>query len=112
MSKFWHHFITDGGRQCVDAYLGIHGRRVQVAAMRAGLPGTHAVEVRSVVPLSPAEEAGILEGDLLIELAGKATRSVDDLHDLLAELPAGVLLPVRLVRRGQNLERWVALTQA
>ncbi len=100
MSRFWQHFITTGGREGGDAYFGVHGRRVRTG-----------VEVRQVAPGSPAEDAGILEGDILLGLAGRRTRGVDELHDFLAELPAGVPLAVRLRRRGRCLERWVSLSR-
>jgi S1-C subfamily serine protease len=103
MSHFWRHFISNGDPASQDAYLGVYGRRVRMP--RTG------VEVRRVVPGSPAERAGILEGDILLVLAGRPTRGVDELHDFLAELPAEVPLPVRFLRRGRCLERWVSLSR-
>jgi serine protease Do len=61
-----------------------------------GLPELDGVLVRGVEGGSPAEAAGILEGDLLIAAGGKPTPDIDDLHDVLGE--TGLPLEVTLVR--------------
>jgi len=47
--------------------------------------------VLEVVPNSPAENASLLIGDLLVSVNGRGLRSVDDLGDALDESPGGVL---------------------
>jgi serine protease Do len=49
-----------------------------------GLPDRDGVLIRGVEPGSPAEAAGILEGDLVVAVGGIATPDVDELHDVLA----------------------------
>jgi serine protease Do len=61
-----------------------------------GLPDRDGVLVRGVEGGSPAEAAGIAEGDLLVAAGGQAVADVDDLHDALRE--AGFPLEVTLVR--------------
>ncbi len=56
--------------------------------------------VRGVEAGSPAEAAGILEGDLLVAAGGKPIPDIDDLHDLLGE--AGLPLEVTLVRGSEE----------
>jgi S1-C subfamily serine protease len=51
-----------------------------------GLPERDGVLVREVEEAGPAERAGIQEGDLLVEAAGRALRGPDDLYEALAEL--------------------------
>jgi S1-C subfamily serine protease len=61
-----------------------------------GLPDRDGVLVRDVEPGSPAEAAGIREGDLLVAAGGRTITGVDDLHDALAG--SGFPLEVTLVR--------------
>ena len=61
-----------------------------------GLPERDGVLVRGVEDGSPAEAAGIAEGDLLVAAGGKPVGDVDDLHEILRD--AGFPLEVTLVR--------------
>jgi len=61
-----------------------------------GLPAREGLLVRGVEDDSLASKAGILEGDLIVEVAGQAVSEVDALYELLGkvELP----FEVKLVR--------------
>ena len=50
-----------------------------------GLPERDGVLVREVETGSPADRAGIAQGDLVVAVAGKPTPDIDDLHAALAE---------------------------
>jgi S1-C subfamily serine protease len=94
----------------VRGYLGLHGRNVPLAEgvlRRWELTQKSAVEVVAVEPDGPADQAGILEGDVLISLGERPTASVDDLHKLLTELPVGVPASLLLLRGERRLERLV-----
>ncbi len=56
---------------------------------------------------SPAEAAGIAEGDLLVAAGGRVVADVDDLHDALRE--TGFPLEVTLVRGTEERTVTVAL---
>ncbi|HEY3335574.1 MAG TPA: S1C family serine protease [Candidatus Limnocylindrales bacterium] len=71
-----------------------------------GLPDRDGVLVRGVEEGSPAEAAGIAEGDLLVTAAGKPVTDVDALHELLRD--AGFPLELVLVRGAE--ERSVTVT--
>jgi serine protease Do len=71
-----------------------------------GLPELDGVLVRGVEEGSPAEAAGIAEGDLLVTAAGKPVTDVDTLHELLRD--AGFPLELVLVRGTE--ERAVTVT--
>ncbi|OGO57925.1 MAG: hypothetical protein A2V85_00740 [Chloroflexi bacterium RBG_16_72_14] len=71
-----------------------------------GLPERDGVLVRSVEPGSPAEGAGIREGDLVIAAGGRPVADVDDLHEALGE--AGFPLEVTLVRGADEVVITVA----
>jgi S1-C subfamily serine protease len=94
----------------VHGYLGIHGRGVPIPralARRYELLQEQGVEILSVEPDGPADQAGVLEEDIVVSLAEKPTASVDDLHKLLMQLPVGVPAPIVMLRGERRLERWV-----
>jgi len=61
-----------------------------------------AVEVLSVVPNSPASQAGIRKGDLIVTINGTEVSNADHLHRFLSEWPIGKPLTITLLR-GQDL---------
>lgn len=62
------------------------------------------VFVISVEKNSPAERAGIYEGDIIISLKGKPVSGIDDLHKMLTESEVGVALPIMILRRTEIKE--------
>ena len=66
-----------------------------------GLAEVDGVLVRGVEEDSPADLAGIRQGDLIVALGGTPTPDVDDLHDALAK--AAFPFEVSLVRGAQEL---------
>jgi S1-C subfamily serine protease len=94
----------------VRGYLGVHVRGVPIPPplLRLyNLNQTHGVEVQAVEPGSPAEQAGILEEDVIVSLGEQPTASVDDLHKLLTQLPVGIPAAVVVLRGDRRLERFV-----
>jgi S1-C subfamily serine protease len=87
------------------AYLGIAGGpRPLPPRTRAELDMQSAVEVVSVVEGSPADSAGLRPEDLLVELDGTRTASVDDVQRLMVEELIGRAVTARVVRQGNLLE--------
>jgi serine protease Do len=70
-------------------------RRMQRAV---GLPERDGLLVREVEGGSPAEAAGIAEGDLLAAAAGRPLAEADDLYEALAELGSSAVLELTVVR--------------
>src|SRR5204863_1161548 len=67
----------------VRGYLGLHGRNVPIPrglARRFAFQQAGGVEVVAVETGSPADQAGILEGDVIVSLGEQPTTSIDDLH--------------------------------
>src|SRR5438445_1580211 len=94
----------------VRGYLGVHGRSVPLArglARKFELTQTHGVEILSIESGGPADQAGILEGDIVISLAEQPTTSIDDMHKLLMQMPVGVPAPIVMLRGERQLERRV-----
>jgi S1-C subfamily serine protease len=89
------------------AYLGIGGQHVRLhpRILRThGLESTDALMVIHVEPASPADAAGLREGDIVVALDGHAISTVDDMHRLLSEARIGVRSRLALLRRGQRIE--------
>jgi serine protease Do len=63
-----------------------------------GLPVRDGVLVRGVEAGSPAAEAGLAEGDLLVAAGDRAIASVDDLHDVLDAATGETELSLTVVR--------------
>jgi S1-C subfamily serine protease len=94
----------------VHGYLGLHARNVpltQAQARKYGLTQKTAVEALTVEPDGPADQAGILEEDLIVSLGEQPTPGVDDLHKLLTQLPVGIPTEVVVLRGERRLSRLV-----
>jgi serine protease Do len=66
-------------------------RRMRAAV---GLPEREGLLVRGVEAGSPAERAGLQQGDLLVAAAGHPLRGYDDLFDALERAPGSIALAV------------------
>ena len=73
-----------------------------------GLADRDGILVRGVEEGSPAEAAGIREGDLIVAAAGAPVTDPDDLHSALAKAVGGVL-ELGLVRGSEDLTATVDL---
>jgi len=110
MSRFWHHFISNGQGSVVCDRLGIQGHEVPLfptVARRHGLTQGSGVEVWRIEPGSRAEKAGILDDDILLRLAEQPVSSMEQLGTLVRQLRGQV--PVDLLRGEVRLERWIRL---
>jgi S1-C subfamily serine protease len=88
-------------------WLGIGCQNVTLQRRRVrefGLTAATAPLVLHVEQDSPAEAAGLVEGDILVGLDGQALRGVDDLHRLLTEGRIGSAASLTLLRRGERRE--------
>ena len=69
------------------------------------------VRVASVEPGSPAEKAGLEEGDVIVSYDGMAVAGIDDVHRLLTETRVGQEVPIVVLRRGEMLVRPIVATE-
>jgi len=60
-----------------------------------------------VVPGSPAEKAGIEQGDVIVEFDGKEVASSKDLPLIVSSTPVGKSVTIKLSRNGKVLDRQV-----
>lgn len=88
-------------------YLGVGTQPVkltQASMAKLNLSSDRALLVVSLAPNGPAEQAGMLIGDVLVELDGKRCSDMDDLHAALGSAGIGQPLKVALIRGGERSE--------
>ncbi|MEI1280037.1 trypsin-like peptidase domain-containing protein [Leptospira venezuelensis] len=93
--------ITNGSVK--RGYLGIAGQNQKIPTVTKTLNkigSESGILVLSLEPRSPADRAGIRNGDLIINLDDKEIHTIDDLHKILDETSIGRKLGIRLLRDG------------
>ena len=91
--------VKDG--EVTRGWLGIEPTPVTPEVAKAlALAKAEGVVIRGMQPGGPAERAGMKELDVVLEIAGKTTRSVPQLLARIAELPPGSVAKVRVARAG------------
>jgi S1-C subfamily serine protease len=98
--RIMHALMTAGRFQ--RAYLGIAGGgRPLPPRVAAAVGRDHGVEVMQVVPGSPAANAGIRSGDLILELDGAPIADARDLQRLMVGDVIGRSVPAAVWRDGE-----------
>lgn len=93
-------FGFEGG----DGYLGVSLRDVTADDVRAlYLPREVGVLIQRVEPQSPAQEAGLQEGDVILEYAGIPALSALQFRRLVSETPPGRNVEMKVWRAGGSL---------
>lgn len=88
-------------------YLGIGAQSVLLPAKWLNaleLPSKGGIQIQSVEPGSPAAQAGIVAGDIIVQFEGKPIDSIDALHKGLDEKTIGQAVALWILRNG-NLQR-------
>ena len=91
-----------------QAFLGVNTTDVttESAAMleRFGIEVEEGAFVRSTVPDSGADDAGVVAGDVIIEVNGTPTPDSASVGDVIRELDPGDVVTITLVRAGETIE--------
>jgi len=93
-----------GGGRVTRGYLGV---AMQAVHLPESLRGAHALQQRDGVIVidvaagGPAERGGMLIGDVLLALDGRAVEDSDDVQRALGTQSVGASLPVRVLRGGE-----------
>jgi S1-C subfamily serine protease len=88
------------------SYVGVAGQNVPLprrVVHHYNLPVETGLLVVSIEPGSPAERAGLQDGDVIVSFAGRDVAGIDDLHRLLTDERVGVATPLVVLRRTQRL---------
>ncbi|MGZ3497883.1 MAG: S1C family serine protease [Vulcanimicrobiaceae bacterium] len=96
-------------------YLGIAGQDIELPvhlARRHELLDRHGLLVVSVEPGSPAETAGLREGDVIVQFEGSQLRGIDDLHKRLTLIDLQRPYKLGVVRKSERVETLVLPIEA
>lgn len=98
------------GGKLKRAYLGISTQRVALPSAFAQESGQESgLLVSGIEPGSPAEQAGVFVGDILIALAGATIEGTEDLQDELTPERVGTQAPARVLRGGSPTELTITI---
>lgn len=89
------------------SYIGLGGQNVPLHRRFVRffhLPVESGVLVVSVEKNSPAQRAGLSEGDIIIGFDDQPVVGIDDLHKMLTEEKVGVRAKLTILRRSEKLE--------
>jgi S1-C subfamily serine protease len=89
------------------AYIGVEAQTVPLHRRIVrfyDLPKETGVIVLAPADNSPAQKAGLGEGDVIIAFGGQPVAGVDDLHRLLTDTQVGLRNTITILRRSERLE--------
>jgi|GEM_PF-1114062 len=87
-----------------NGFLGVYlGPLTSEMAKDKGFEGKAGVYVTGVVDESPAEKAGIKDGDIITKAGGKQVEDSDELEEVIESTGAGNPLPVTVFRNGTEI---------
>jgi serine protease DegQ len=94
-------------------YLGIGTQEVALPEpVKAKAKQDTGLLIVAVEPQSPADKAGLMQGDTLVALNGTTTSSLEDLYSGLRKAKVGATQTVRVVRAGELKELQVTVGEA
>jgi serine protease Do len=101
--------IDDG--EVDRGYIGVSISSVkdEIMAQGLGLDEVYGVVVGSILEGSAAEDAGIQEGDVLLELEGNKLYSSSELQSRIAQNKAGDEVDLLILRNGEKINKTVVL---
>ena len=103
--------MLEHGRPKVG-FLGVSGQAVALPEKQRGDTGRdRGLLVLAVTPGGPADAAGLLIGNVIVEFDRQPIRSTDDLLALLTVDRVGRAVPVRVLRGGEVRELTVTVAE-
>jgi len=88
------------------AYIGVAGQNVPVHRRLVRfhrLPLETGILVASVEPNSPAQRAGLRDGDIIVAFADQPVPDIDALHRLMTDVQVGIESPLTVLRHTDRL---------
>jgi serine protease DegS len=110
-SKVMDKLIRDG--RVIRGYIGIEGSEVKPLKTNTPKKGKviQGIIVGAVNINGPAAKAGILPGDVIIEVNNKPALTAIETMDQIAELQPGAQIPILILRGDKTLERQATVAE-
>src|SRR5579884_2242738 len=95
--------LREHGR-VIRGWLGVEVQEVTPGLAQAfGLPNTRGALVAQVEKNTPAAQAGLKRGDIIVKFNGEPVRNEHDLPEMVAQAPIGGTVPIEVIRNGKQL---------
>jgi S1-C subfamily serine protease len=89
----------------IRPWLGVSGLTVsREVASYYGLPIDKGILVTRVIPGSPADKAGVVSGDIVLQFAGKTMNTIEGMVEEIQKRKAGEKVEILILR---NSKRWI-----
>jgi S1-C subfamily serine protease len=99
--KIGEQLLANG--EVVRGYLGVLPQELtDDLAEGMGLEEAKGIIVGSVERGTPAADAGLEEGDIIVAFGGSTVKDVDDFRMLVADTPVGEEVPIEILRDGKS----------
>jgi serine protease Do len=100
------------GQRPQRGYLGVSLQPVdEDLAPALGIPKDTGELVRSVVPGAPGGRAGLVQGDVIVSVGGKAVTPDQTVSYLVANTPVGTRVPLEILRGGKHATVYVTVAE-
>jgi serine protease Do len=101
--------LINGGK-VVRGWMGVEVKDLTAAEdKRLGLPENTGAIVEGVYLRGPAQQAGLLPGDVLLSLDGKPVHNSSDIRDIVAEMDPGSKVELEVRRKDETKKLSVTL---
>ena len=95
--------ISGTARNAPETWLGLYAQTIDEDLMEAfSLDHDRGAIIRHVVPGSPADKAGLKQGDIIIKLGGKELIDSDDLSKTIRAMSPGDDVDILIIRDGNK----------
>jgi len=109
--RFIESIITTG--KAVKAFLGVYMQTVTPELQKAlGLKVNKGVYIAQIIENSPAEKAGLREGDVILEVEGLSVTSASELASIIHNYTPGSKVKIKFDRKGKIHEIEVTLGES
>jgi serine protease Do len=99
-------------KKVVRGWLGVSIQEVTSdLAEEFGVKDLRGALVSGIVKGSPAEKAGIKQGDVILEYDGKVVEDTGHLRNMVSQTPIGTVVKIKLLRRKKEIELQVTIAE-
>ncbi|WP_049612542.1 outer membrane-stress sensor serine endopeptidase DegS [Yersinia pekkanenii] len=109
-TKVMEKLIRDG--RVIRGYIGITGGEYPpFNANGNSADRIHGIKVNKISPDGPAAHANVQVGDIILSVNNKPATSVKETMDQVAEIRPGTIIPILLLRNGQQIAVQITITE-